>query len=48
MFPAYSQDLQSATPEAETHAWTKGNKGYPAKIAGESRGMVSVQIKTTL
>lgn len=44
----YTQELQSATPEAETHAWSKGNKRYLAKIASEAKGMVSVEIETTL
>lgn len=44
----YTQELQSATPEAETHAWIKGKQRYLAKIASEPRGMVSVDIDTTL
>ena len=44
----YTQELQSATPESETHAWIKGNQRYLAKIASEPKGMVSVDIETTL
>jgi hypothetical protein len=44
----YRQDLQSATPDAETHAWTQGNKRYLAKIAGKPKGVVAVEIETTL
>ncbi|MCU0933478.1 MAG: hypothetical protein MUE86_03335 [Thiobacillaceae bacterium] len=44
----YTQELQSATPEAETHAWVKGKQRYLAKIVSEPRGMVSVDIETTL
>lgn len=44
----YTQELQSATPEAETHAWSKGNKRYLAKIASEPKGIVAVDIETTL
>jgi len=43
-----TQELQSATPEAETHAWIKGKQRYLAKIVGELKGMVSVDIETTL
>jgi hypothetical protein len=44
----YTQELQSATPEAETHTWSKGNKRYLAKIVSAPKGMVSVDIETTL
>lgn len=44
----YTQELQSATPVSETHAWIKGNQRYLAKIASEPKGMVSVDIETTL
>jgi len=44
----YTQELQSATPEAETHAWTKGKDRYVTKIVREPKGMVSVDIETTL
>ena len=44
----YTQDLQSATPEAETHAWTKGKQHYLAKVVGKPKGVVFVQIETTL
>jgi hypothetical protein len=44
----YTQDLQSATLEAETHAWTKGKQRYLAKIVGKPKGVVAVQIETTL
>jgi hypothetical protein len=44
----FAQELQSAAPEAETHAWTKGGQRYLAKIVGEPKGVVSVQIETTL
>lgn len=44
----YAQELQSATPEAEAHAWTQGKRRYLAKIVAEPRGMVSVHIETTL
>jgi hypothetical protein len=33
----YTQELQSATPEAETHAWIKGNQHYLAKIVSNPR-----------
>lgn len=44
----YTQELHSASPEAETHAWSKGNKRYLAKIVSEPKGMVSVDIETTV
>ncbi|HRH82209.1 MAG TPA: hypothetical protein PLW81_14310 [Thiobacillaceae bacterium] len=44
----YTQETQSAAPEAETHVWIKGKKRYVAKIASEPKGMVSVDIETTL
>ena len=44
----YTQELQSATPVAETHAWIKGTQRYLAKIVSEPKGMVSVDIETTL
>lgn len=44
----YSQELQSATPEAETHVWTKGPQRFLAKIISTPKGGVSVQIETTL
>jgi len=44
----YTQELQSASPEAETHAWIKGKQRYLAKIVSEPKGMVSVDIETAL
>jgi hypothetical protein len=44
----YTQELQSATPDVETHAWTLGKQRYLAKIVREPKGMVSVDIETTL
>lgn len=44
----YTQNLQSASPESETHAWMKGKQHYLAKIIAEPKGMVSVHIETTL
>lgn len=44
----YARELQSATPEVETHAWIKGKKRYVAKIASQPKGMVYVDIETTL
>lgn len=44
----FRQDLQSATPDAETHAWTQGNQRYLAKIVGQPKGVVAVEIETTL
>jgi hypothetical protein len=44
----YTQELQSATPEAETHAWIKGKQRFLAKIVGKPKGVVFVQIETTL
>lgn len=44
----YTQELQSAAPTAETHAWSQGRQRYLVTIAGEPRGKVSVQIETTL
>lgn len=44
----YTQELQSATPEAETHAWIKGSQRYLTKIVSLPKGMVSVDIETTL
>ncbi len=44
----YTQDLQSASLEAETHAWIKGKKRYLVKIVGKPKGLISVQIETTL
>lgn len=44
----YTQELQSATPEAESHAWIKGKQRYLARIVGAPKGVVSVQIETTL
>jgi hypothetical protein len=44
----YTQDLQSARPKTETHAWTRGKQRYLAKIVGKPKGVVAVQIETTL
>jgi hypothetical protein len=44
----YTQDLQSARPEAETHAWTRGKQRYLARIVGKPKGVVAGQIETTL
>lgn len=44
----YTQELQSATPEAESHAWTKDKQRYLVKIVSKPKGMVSVEIETTL
>lgn len=44
----YTRETQSATPEAETHAWIKGKKRYVTKIASQPKGMVYVDIETTL
>lgn len=44
----YTQELQSATPEAETHVWTQGRDRYLARITKQTRGMVMVEIETTL
>lgn len=44
----YTQNLQSATPETETHAWVKGSKRYLTRISTVPRGEVSVRIETTL
>lgn len=44
----YTQDLRSATPASEDHAWSKGNKHYLAKIVGQPDGVVSVRIETNL
>jgi hypothetical protein len=44
----YAQEVQSATPEAEAHAWSKGKQRYLVKIAGQPKGVVAVAIETTL
>lgn len=44
----YTQELQSAVREAETHAWVKGKQRFLAKIVGQPKGVVSVQIETTV
>lgn len=44
----YRQDLQSAAPDAETHAWSRDNKRYLATVAGKPKGVVAVEIETTL
>lgn len=44
----YTQDLQSALPAAETHAWTKGKQRYLTKIVSQPDGLVSVHIETNL
>lgn len=44
----YTQNLQSATPETETHAWVKDSKRYLTRISTVPRGEVSVRIETTL
>jgi len=44
----YTQELQSATPEAETHAWIKGDQRYLAKIVSKPKGKVLVEIEGTL
>ncbi len=44
----YTQELQSAAPSAETHAWTRNKQRYLMKIASEPKGKVSVQIESTL
>lgn len=44
----FSQEIQSATPEAEVHAWFKAEQHYLATIASEPKGVISVHIETTL
>ena len=44
----YTQELQSATPEAETHVWIKGDQRYLAKIVSKPKGKVLVEIEGTL
>lgn len=44
----YTQSVQSATPEAEAHAYTKGHERFILKIAQQPKGSVSVRIETTL
>lgn len=44
----YAPEVQSATPEAETHAWAKGKQRYLVKVAAQPRGRVAVEIETTL
>lgn len=43
----YAQEVQSATPEAEAHAWVKGKQRYLVKVTAKPKGTVSVQIETT-
>lgn len=44
----YTHEPQSAAPAVETHVWSKGKQRYLVKIASEPKGMVSVDIETTL
>lgn len=44
----YAQEVRSATPEAETHTWSKGKQRYVATISRLSTDAVVVQIETTL
>jgi hypothetical protein len=44
----YAQEVRSATPDAETHAWSKGKLRYVATVSRLSTDVVGVQIETTL
>jgi hypothetical protein len=44
----YTQELQSATPEAESHVWSKGQQRFLVKIVRTPKVGVSVQIETPL
>lgn len=44
----YAQSVQSATPSAETHEYTKGRERMTLKITQQPRGGVSARIETTL
>ncbi len=44
----YTQDLQSASPDAERHAWSLDHKRYVTRISRTPQGAVSVHIETTL
>lgn len=43
----YAQSVQSATPAAETHEYTKGSERITRKIAQLPKGAVSARIETT-
>ncbi|WP_269083901.1 hypothetical protein [Thiobacillus denitrificans] len=40
--------MQSATPEAETHAYTKSRERITLKITQQPKGGISVRIETLL
>ncbi|MDP3123893.1 MAG: hypothetical protein Q8M46_04760, partial [Thiobacillus sp.] len=44
----YAQSVQSATPSAETHEYTKDDERITLKIAQLPRGAVSARIETPL
>lgn len=44
----FAQNVQSATPEAETHEYAKARQRYLLKIAETPKGFVVVRIETTL
>lgn len=44
----YTQSVQSATPEAETHEYTKGRERIVLNIAQKPKGSVRAHIETTL
>ncbi|MEW5966140.1 MAG: hypothetical protein AB1720_03970 [Pseudomonadota bacterium] len=44
----YAQEVRSATPEAEAHAWTRDKQRYLVKVAAQPKGRVAVEIETTL
>ncbi|MDP1651393.1 MAG: hypothetical protein Q8L56_01590 [Rhodocyclaceae bacterium] len=44
----FAQSVQSATPQAEAHEYTKGHERFVLKITQKPKGGVSVRIETTL
>lgn len=44
----YAHALQAAKPELETHLWESGGKRYLASFTAKPRGVVGVEIETTL
>lgn len=44
----YAQSVQSATPSAETHEYTKGRERMTLTVSQQPKGAVSARIKTNL
>ena len=44
----FAQSVQSATPQAEAHEYTKGHERFVLKITQQPKGNISVRVETAL